>query len=198
AYLHPAGEGRLIGVGQDASSDGQVRGTQVSLFDVSDPAAPRRMASYQLSGASSEAEFDPHAFLYWPNDQTIVVPVQGPYPVNQVAPDGDYVGSGTALVLRVNGAKIDEIGMLAHQANRVDKSQPSDGFIDASIRRAVVIGSSLWTVSAAGVLVSDLQTLDGQRWIPFPQVLPKGGGAPPQPAPMPWPTPEPLPIDPPN
>jgi len=198
AYLHPAGEGRLIGVGQDANSDGQVRGTQVSLFDVSDPAAPRRLASYQLSGASSEAEFDPHAFLYWPDDQTIVVPVQGPYPVNQVAPDGDYVGSGTALVLRVNGAKIDEIGMLAHQANRVDKSQPSDGFIDASIRRAVVIGSSLWTVSAAGVLVSDLQTLDGQRWIPFPQVLPKGGGAPPQPAPMPWPTPEPLPIDPPN
>lgn len=198
AYLHPAGEGQLIGVGQDANSDGQVRGTQVSLFDVSDPAAPRRLASYQLSGASSEAEFDPHAFLYWPADQTIVVPVQGPYPVNQVAPDGDYVGSGTALVLRVNGAEIDEVGMLIHQANRVDKSRPSDSVIDASIRRAVVIGSSLWTVSAAGVLVSDLQTLDGQRWIPFSQVRPNGGGAPPQPAPLPWPMPEPLPVDPPN
>jgi Beta propeller domain len=199
AYLHPAGDGRLIGVGQDANSDGQVRGTQVSLFDVSDPAAPRRLASYQLSGASSEAEFDPHAFLYWPADQTIVVPVQGPYP-NQVAPDDKYVAAGQALVLRVNGGEIEQIGMLTHQANRVDQSAPSDYIVDASIRRAVVIGSSLWTVSAAGVLVSDLQTLDGQQWIPFPQILPKGDGAAPAPppAPQPWPVPEPLPVDPPN
>ena len=199
AYLHPAGDGRLIGIGQDANSDGQVRGTQVSLFDVSDPAAPRRLASYQLSGASSEAEFDPHAFLYWPADQTIVVPVQGPYP-NQVAPDDKYVAAGQALVLRVNGTEIEQIGMLTHQANRVDQSTPSDYIVDASIRRAVVIGSSLWTVSAAGVLVSDLQTLDGQQWIPFPQMLPKGDGAAPVPpsVPQPWPVPEPLPVDPPN
>jgi Beta propeller domain len=199
AYLHPAGDGRLIGVGQDATADGQVRGTQVSLFDVSNPAAPRRLASYQLTGASSEAEFDPHAFLYWPVDQTIVVPVQGPYP-NQVAPDDKYVAVGQALVLRVNGSGIDEVGMLTHRANRVDQSAPSDYIVDASIRRAVVIGSSLWTVSAAGVLVSDLQTLDGQQWIPFPQALPKGSGttAVPQPGPQPWPTPEPLPIDPPS
>ncbi|HKA68675.1 MAG TPA: beta-propeller domain-containing protein [Actinomycetes bacterium] len=198
AYLHPAGEGRLIGVGQDATKDGQVRGTQVSLFDVSDPAAPRRLASYQLSGAYSEAELDPHAFLYWPEDQTIVVPVQGPYPVDQVAPDGDYVGSGRALVLRLNGADIDEVGMLTHQSDQTDQSRASGYYIDASIRRAVVIGTSLWTVSAAGVLVSDLQTLDGQQWIPFPQHLPKGGGSSAQPAPQPWPAPEPLPVDPPQ
>lgn len=199
AYLHPAGDGRLIGVGQDATADGQVRGTQVSLFDVSDPAAPRRLASYQLAGASSEAEFDPHAFLYWPADQTIVVPVQGPYP-NQVAPDDMYIAAGQALVLRVNGGEIDEVGMLTHQAKRVDRSAPSDYMVDASIRRAVVIGSSLWTVSAAGVLVSDLQTLDGQQWIPFPQVPSKGAGTPavPPPGPQPWPVPEPLPVDPPN
>ncbi|MCI0688463.1 MAG: beta-propeller domain-containing protein [Sporichthyaceae bacterium] len=189
AYLHPAGPGLLIGVGQDATDGGQTKGTQVSLFDVSNPAAPHRVANYHLSGASSEAEFDPHAFLYWPADQTIVVPVQGPYTDQGVA--DQYVVSGRALVLRLNGSEIDEVGMLTHQS---DQAGTFDYVVDASIRRAVVIGDALWTVSAAGVLVSDLQSLDGREWIRFPQQLPK---QPPTPVPLPepWPLPEPLPVD---
>ncbi|OON33252.1 hypothetical protein BSA16_01360, partial [Micromonospora sp. Rc5] len=34
AYLHPAGPGRLLGVGQEADADGRAQGLQVSLFDV--------------------------------------------------------------------------------------------------------------------------------------------------------------------
>lgn len=64
AYLHPAGDGRLLGIGQEADERGRVRGTQVSLFDVTDPEAPTRLAAYHLPGTHSEAEFDPHAFLY--------------------------------------------------------------------------------------------------------------------------------------
>ena len=41
AYLHPVGPDLLLGVGQDASERGQRLGTQLSLFDVSDVAAPR-------------------------------------------------------------------------------------------------------------------------------------------------------------
>ena len=37
AYLHPLGDGKLLGVGQDATTDGRTTGTQVSLFDVSRP-----------------------------------------------------------------------------------------------------------------------------------------------------------------
>ena len=40
AYLHPVGEHELLGVGQDATPEGMRLGTQVSLFDVSNP--PRR------------------------------------------------------------------------------------------------------------------------------------------------------------
>ena len=72
AYLHPAGEGRLIGIGQEASEQGRVQGMQVSLFDVSDLSRPNRLAQYHVTHASSEAEFDPHAFLYWPADQLLV------------------------------------------------------------------------------------------------------------------------------
>jgi uncharacterized secreted protein with C-terminal beta-propeller domain len=42
AYLHPVGDGLLLGVGQSAELDGRTLGTQMSLFDVSDPANPQR------------------------------------------------------------------------------------------------------------------------------------------------------------
>ncbi|MCW2638580.1 MAG: Beta propeller domain protein [Dactylosporangium sp.] len=45
AYLHPAGDGRLIGVGQDADDNGRRKGMQVSLFNVADPSRPTRLGS---------------------------------------------------------------------------------------------------------------------------------------------------------
>src|SRR3954451_20938896 len=78
AYLHPLADGRLIGVGQAAEGNGRIQGLQVSLFDVSDPSRPTRIATKQLGQnySSSEAESDPHAFLYWPDTKLLVVPVQ--------------------------------------------------------------------------------------------------------------------------
>ena len=40
SYLHPVGDGRLLGVGQDADAEGRTTSLQLSLFDVSDPASP--------------------------------------------------------------------------------------------------------------------------------------------------------------
>ena len=76
AYLHPASGTRLIGIGRQADAMGHVGGTQVSLFDVSDLAAPTRLATFALAAAISSAEFDPHAFLYWPGSHLMVVPLQ--------------------------------------------------------------------------------------------------------------------------
>ena len=44
AYLHPVGDGLLLGVGQDATEQGSRLGTQLSLFDVSDPRRPAAAA----------------------------------------------------------------------------------------------------------------------------------------------------------
>jgi hypothetical protein len=38
---------------------------------------------------------------------------------------------------------------------------------DPSIRRSLVVGETLWTVSSAGALASDLGDLDEQAWVPF-------------------------------
>ena len=64
AYLHPIGDSLLVGVGQDADLNGQVKGTQVAVFDVSDPFNPRQVDKLTLPGAYSQAEWDHHAFLY--------------------------------------------------------------------------------------------------------------------------------------
>lgn len=95
SYLHPAGDSKLLGIGQDATSRGSTLGTQLSLFDISDLTTPTRLDAYQIAGGGSQAEYDPHAFLYWQTDHLIVVPMSyynGPVQ-GGVAP-GD-TGNGT-------------------------------------------------------------------------------------------------------
>ena len=167
AYLHPAGGARLIGIGQDATDQGRVTGTQVSLFDVGDLAAPSRLAQYKLSGANSEAEFDPHAFLYWPEDGLLVVPLQ----VNYGGPGSGGSDPATipqkvtpsigALVLRVTGASIYEVGFIRHPES------PTNPGYSSPIRRSLIIDQTLWTVSDGGLMATDSRSLVNLAWIPF-------------------------------
>jgi uncharacterized secreted protein with C-terminal beta-propeller domain len=139
AYLHPASATELIGIGQAADSVGHVQGLQVSLFDVSDPAAPSRLATYALAGARSAAEFDPHAFLYWPASGLVVVPLNN---------SGD-------LVLRINSSGFTEVGLL---------TQPGAGY--TTMERSLVIGQTLWSLSTTDLMASDLTTLHEEALIP--------------------------------
>ena len=75
AYLHPLGDGKLLGVGQDATTDGRTTGTQVSLFDVSDPAAPTRLTQVTFPNATSAAESDHRAFLWWAESGLAALPL---------------------------------------------------------------------------------------------------------------------------
>jgi uncharacterized secreted protein with C-terminal beta-propeller domain len=150
AYLHPGSEGRLIGIGQEASEQGRTLGTQVSLFDVSDPAAPRRLSQFFQKDSGSGAEWDPHAFLYWPKTGLSVIPL------NKMDESG-------ALVLRIGDAEVKELGMIKHPKQR----QEGGYSYEPGIQRSMVIGDSLWTVSYEGVQVNDLATLSSQAWIPL-------------------------------
>jgi hypothetical protein len=156
AYLHPAGDGRLIGVGQEATASGQRLGTQVSLFDVRDPAHPNRLARHHVEYGNSNAEFDPHAFLYWPKTGLLVIPVTtyGPTDV-QEKPVGPQ---GGALVLRVTDKGLSELGTVAHPDQRDYRGM---------VQRSVYIDGTLWTVSLEGLQANDADTLSKQAWIPF-------------------------------
>ncbi len=76
AYLHPVGDGKLLGIGQDATESGGQLGTQVALFDVSDPANPTRVAQATVPNATSGAEWDHHAFLWWSASGLAAIPVE--------------------------------------------------------------------------------------------------------------------------
>jgi hypothetical protein len=161
SYLHPVGDGRLLGVGQDATSGGRVQGAQVSLFDVGNPATPRRLDAYALPGSWSEAQNDPHAFLYWPDDDLVVVPVWAP-PVESSI--GGRPQFGGALVLQLDGDSLVKVGFLAHPVSGGDIPERNR---DSTIRRSLVIGDTLWTVSGAGAMASDVHDLAQLGWVPF-------------------------------
>jgi uncharacterized secreted protein with C-terminal beta-propeller domain len=150
AYLHPTGEGTLLGVGQEASAQGRQLGTQVSLLDVSDPARPRRVARYHLLDGQSEVEFDPHAFLFWPASGLVVLPVTRAY----AGPDRPAEAGTGALVLRLHDGTLDRLGIVR---------QPGDGMI----RRSLVVGDTLWTVSDAGAQAVSGSDLSARAWVPF-------------------------------
>ncbi|NUW30402.1 beta-propeller domain-containing protein [Nonomuraea sp. SMC257] len=153
AYLHPGGDGRLIGIGQEASEKGRTLGTQVSLFDVSDPAAPRRLSQLFQKDSGSEAEWDPHAFLFWPKTGTAVVPL------NSYGPGAERNG---AVVLKITDSGITRAGMIEHPRKR-----QSDMVYQPGIQRSMVIGDAIWTVSDTGVQVNDAASLARRSWIPF-------------------------------
>ncbi|MER6513081.1 beta-propeller domain-containing protein [Nonomuraea sp. NPDC001636] len=149
AYLHPGADGRLIGIGQEASDKGRTLGTQVSLFDVSDPAAPRRLSQLFQKESGSEAEWDPHAFLYWPKTGLSVLPLMTPK-------------ESGALVLKIDDSAVKKLGMIKHPTH-----QDKDYTYQPGIQRSIVIGDAVWTLSWDGLQVNDATTLARQAWIPL-------------------------------
>ena len=179
AYLHPVGEGLLLGVGQDATDEGQTLGTQLSLFDVNDPAQPVRLHQYHLAGANSDAEFDHHAFLYWSANNMAVLPVRRYGWDEETGTDDSFHG---ALVLNVDPiAGISLSGTIEHPEPEWgggwgDEPDWDDGdgggdenpdHLGALPVRSLVLHDGLHTLSSAGVETTSLATFDHVAWLSF-------------------------------
>jgi len=156
AYLHPVGDGLLLGVGQDATDEGRTTGTQLSLFDVSDPADPQRVSTLAIGGYS-EVEWDHKAFLFWPADGTIVLPVSPGW--NECGNEAeclaeDIVGaSGGAVVAELVGRELVARGTISHSSsNRSGCWNP--------LQRSIAIGDELVTVGLDQMKFSDRQSLE--------------------------------------
>ena len=157
AYLHPVGENLLMGIGQDATDDGMVQGTQVSVFDVSDLADPTRVDTYTLSeGTSSQVEYDHHAFLYW--DGLAMIPVEQWWWEDE----GDKVFVGAVGLEVGEDGSLDELATLVHPGG-----EGKDWDWRAQILRSVVIGDSIYTISSKGIMKSSLDSLAEQAWLEF-------------------------------
>jgi hypothetical protein len=163
AYLHPVGDGLLLGVGQDATDQGRTTGTQLSLFDVSDPSNPQRISTLPIGG-SSEVEWDHRAFLYWEPDGTIVLPVSPGW--DDCGPEVDCLAKGLtdagggAVVAELDGRDLVARGTISH-------SNPGRSGCWNPLQRSIVIGDELVTVGLDQLKFSDRQSLeprDTVRW----------------------------------
>jgi hypothetical protein len=104
-YLHPVGENRVLGIGQDATEEGRTTGAKATMFDVSDPTNPRELGSWTTDDGYSEVEWDHLAFLYWPPEEIAVLPIQNWRT--------DFYG---AVVLKTDDG-VRELGRIVHDAN---------------------------------------------------------------------------------
>jgi len=155
AYLHPISDDVLLGVGQDATAQGRIQGTQLSLFDVSDPRRPARRAQTSLgANASSTAEYDPHAFLFWKPSNLAVIPL------STYSDRGEEFQG--AVGFSVGAASIAEAGRITHPPKRaVEAYRPPIG-------RSLVVGQTLYTLSYAGLAANRVDSLASLSFTAFP------------------------------
>ena len=159
SYLHPVGDGLLLGVGQDADeSTGRQLGVQVSLFDVSDLAAPTRVANLTTEpDSSTEVQHEHRAFLWWPQARRAVLPYQHSRWSESEQRDAGFFG---ALALEIDG-DVREAGRLTHFTG----DSPDPWW--TQIRRAVVVGDTLYTMSERGLLASGVEDLAERGFTEF-------------------------------
>jgi len=146
SYLQPIGDNLVFGIGRDADSAGHVNGLKVSLFDVSDFANPRLVDTYKFTTdtdpslnpwwfnwTSSPAEWDPHAVSYFPQQQTLALPVLD---------WGWWNGAGRLELLKVDPVNgFTEIGQIQH---------------DGQVLRSLRIGTFVYSIGTDAIKVISL------------------------------------------
>jgi hypothetical protein len=170
SYLQPLTPGLLLGIGEAVGTDNEPSGTQLDLFDVSNPSAPRLVTQTALgNGSSSTAQYDHHAFLYWPPTGLAVLPVSvfagvgiiHPLPSPPVAVTASDAPAGFtgAIGYHVDASGISEVGRVMHD--------PLNGY-SPPILRSLVVGDHLYTLSSEGLMSSSLDTLQRDAFVTFP------------------------------
>ena len=140
SYLHPLDATHLLGIGRDVDpATGRVLGLQLSIFDVGNPADPKRTATYTFAGDGwqswSAALWDHHALSWFAEQGILALPVQ----------QGEWWAGSTGLVVfKVDTTSTEgftNLGTISH---------------DGTVQRSVRIGEFVYSVSAGEVKVHRL------------------------------------------
>jgi len=186
SYLYPYDENHIIGIGEVNDK------LKLALFDVTDPNNPAEIANYTFAGnySSSEALYDPHAFLFNAQKQLLVIPVSitdfeqttvesnsSVIPPETGASASPPVVSTPIIFLNMEywqGAYVFNLNLtsgftVTGTVTHMDQSLlDSQGFINESssydsqsdvITRALYIGNTLYTVSNAEVVLTNLTNM---------------------------------------
>ena len=178
-YIHPMGRDLLLTIGQDADSNGRVTGMHLQIFDVADPANPKRRhhETFAMKGnySYSTAQYDHHAFTFDPVTGTLALPFY------------EYNNNGTGfqglIAYRVDAKRgFKSLGridhrtladkMLEHTCNEsrrlkngnetyyCRKENWANLRMQYPIDRSIVVDKYLMTLGTAGLMIHSLSGLD--------------------------------------
>jgi hypothetical protein len=161
-YMHPLDENHILTIGRDATDDGQARGLQLQIFDVTNGANPIRKHLHTYTGdeyGSSEAQYDHKAFTYFADRQMLAFPYYA-YNYN-TGSDGP---KSTLELFKVDvGSGFAKLGAIDHSA--LVSSNPTGycgGYYGPTVRRGVFMENFVYSVSYGGVVVKDANNLAAQ------------------------------------
>jgi uncharacterized secreted protein with C-terminal beta-propeller domain len=126
-YMHPVGEGKLIGIGFDVHEDIKAgggaesvkfQGIKLSLFDISNPRDMRELDTMTFGGRGSYSDVtgDHHAFFYDPKLKRLAFPLtllQGESKTEKWQTQKQITFAGAVLV-QIGGQKLKELAKWRH------------------------------------------------------------------------------------
>jgi hypothetical protein len=181
-YIHPLEGERLLTIGMGGDDEGLDWGAiELSLFDVSTPAAPTRASVMPVTliepaqrdegwyWSWSEAAFQHKAFQYWDPKKLLAIPMSS-YRSFYNERDG-YYGYEYKTVLKlvkvgenalVSYGEVDHSGFYTGEGNSYYWSYGVD------VRRSIFMGDYIYAISNAGVTCTRLEDLTETARVAFP------------------------------
>jgi uncharacterized secreted protein with C-terminal beta-propeller domain len=162
-YLHPYDETHVIGVGQDATDEGRIKGMKLSLFDVSNVSNPVEVSKYIIGerGTYSEALNDHKAFMFSKSKNLLVIPVSLSENNQWNVFQGAYVFN-----LDLNNGFVLK-GKITHANETVNKTEYYYDY-STQITRSLYMDDVLYTVSNKMIKMNSLDNLDEINKIQLP------------------------------
>lgn len=134
AYLHPIGDGYMVGIGYDGDEENVKWGTvKVSVFDVRDLLNPKETDTFVIKDAETDVNGNPKAFISSKSMGFIGIPVRH-YESN---PDYEYVLS--YKIIKIENGKI-----ISHRGFTHPNDMPKYGY---QLFRGTYIGEKLYTIN---------------------------------------------------
>ncbi len=139
SYFHPIDENRILSIGRDADENGNTKGVQIQLFNISDFANPSladKITIGQDWSTNSEAVDNHKAFTYRDGDKLFGFPISEYYERNSTIINGEVYYPEYRWAYRnyfdmyqVNGMKIDKIDKVDGNASSYDVYNNQRGII---------------------------------------------------------------------
>ena len=188
-YIHPLSRDHLLTIGLGpANEDGtglDWSGTQLSLFDISDPTVPQQADTLRISPVNyddrhswswswSEATYESKAFQYWAPKNMLAVPLStyryvDTYEGGSYSWSYQYISKLVLVSVNESDGTLTVYGEVNHSSLYDREDNDRYWWNDQSIRRSIFMGDYVYAISSAGVTATNLTTLEETARVTLPQ-----------------------------